>query len=65
MGHRMRFTCFPGRELEFSHPENLFRSFYLEGWSVSRRALGNARFSTLLTASGRSDVVTDLPNVEI
>ena len=24
--------------------ENMFRSFYLDGWSVPRRALGNARF---------------------
>ena len=24
--------------------ENLSRSFYLDGWSVPRRALGNARF---------------------
>ena len=24
--------------------ENMSRSFYLDGWSVPRRALGNARF---------------------
>ena len=40
----MRYTYFPKQESKFTHPENMFRSFYLDGWSVPRRALGNARF---------------------
>ena len=35
--------------------ENMFLSFYLDGWSVPRRALGKCEVLTLPTASGRSD----------
>ena len=35
---------FPSKNQEFTHPENMFLSFYLDGWSVPRRALGNVRF---------------------
>ena len=55
MGHRLRYTYFPKQELKFSHPENMFLSFYLDGWSVPRRALGRYEVLTLPTASGRSD----------
>ena len=53
--HRMRYTYFPKQELKFSPPENMFLSFYLDGWSVPRRALGKCEVLTLPTASGRSD----------
>ena len=33
----------------------MFLSFYLDGWSVPRRALGKCEVLTLPTASGRSD----------
>ena len=29
----MRYTYFPKQELKFSHPENMFLSFFLDGWS--------------------------------
>ena len=29
----MRYTYFPKRELKFTHPENMFRSLFLDGWS--------------------------------
>ena len=32
------------KEKEKRKRENMFLSFYLDGWSVPRRALGNARF---------------------
>ena len=51
----MRYTYFPKQELKFTHPENMFLSFFLDGWSVPRRALGKCEVLTLLTASGRSD----------
>ena len=43
------------KKMKRNESENMFLSFFLDGWSVPRRALGNARFLTLLTASGRSD----------
>ena len=39
----------------FCGQENMFLSFYLDGWSVPRRALGKYEVLTLPTASGRSD----------
>ena len=29
----MRYTYFPKQELKFTHPENMFLSFFLDGWS--------------------------------
>ena len=55
MVHRMRYTYFPKQELKFTHPENMFRSFFLDGWSDRAVRWENARFLTLLTASGRPD----------
>ena len=62
----MRYTYFPKQELKFTHPENMFLSFSLDGWSVPRRTLGNARFWRCRQRSGRSDQShRPAPNVEI
>ena len=45
--------------------ENMFLSFFLDGWSVPRRALGKCEVLTLLTASGRSDQSHRLAPVNI
>ena len=52
---RMRYTYFPKQELKFSHPENMFLSFSLDGWSDRAERWVKARFWRWLTASGRSD----------
>ena len=44
VGHRMRYTYFPKQELKFSHPENMFLSFFLDGWSDRAVRWVNARF---------------------
>ena len=54
VGHRMRCTYFPKRELKFSHPENMSRSFFLDGWS-DRAMRWEREVLTLLSASGRPD----------
>ena len=50
---------------EESRGENMFLSFYLDRWSVPRRALGKCEVLTLPTASGRSDQSHRLAPVSI
>ena len=40
----MRYTYFPKQELKFMHPENMFRSFFLDGWSDRAVRWVNVRF---------------------
>ena len=42
--HRMRYTYFPKQELKFMPPENMFRSFLLDGWSDRAVRWVNVRF---------------------
>ena len=44
VGHRMRYAYFPKQELKFMHPENMFRSFFLDGWSDRVVRWVNVRF---------------------
>ena len=57
----MRCTYFPKQESKFTHPENMFLSFSLDGWSVPRRALGNARFWRCWQRADGPTRVTDQP----
>ena len=49
----------------FSQRENMFLSFSLDGWSVPRRALGNARFWRCWQRADGPTRVTDQPPVNI
>ena len=52
---------FPSKNQKFTHPENMFLSFYLDGWSVPRRALGNVRFWRCRQRADGPTRVTDQP----